>query len=135
VSTHDKQVIILTQAMPGKVHDKKQLDQADVVSAVPDAVVIQGDLGFQGLQKEFVNIQLPHKKPKGKALTDQLKQANREFSRERVKCEHAHAGIKRYSAAAGIYRNRKANFDDRLMLVSTGLWNFYLKAAKVVAAD
>jgi DDE superfamily endonuclease len=122
-------VIILTKAVPGKVHDKKQLDKEDFVAKVPDEVLIQGDLGFQGLQKEFVNIQLPHKKPKGKELADELKEENREFSRQRVKCEHAHAGIKRYNIAAGIYRNRKANFDDLLMLVSTGLWNFYLDAA------
>jgi hypothetical protein len=115
--------------MPGKVQDKKQLDQADFLSAVPDTIVIQADLGLQGLQKEYVNIQLPHNKPKGRALDEQWKQANPAFRRERVKCEHAHVGIKRYSVAAGIYRNRKANFDDRLMLVSTGLWNFYLKAA------
>jgi serine/threonine protein phosphatase PrpC len=46
-----------------------------------------------------------------------------------AKCEHAHAGIKRYKVAADIYRNRKVNFDDQLMLVSAGLWDFYLKAA------
>lgn len=119
----------MTRAMLGKVHDKKQLDKEDFVAKVPDEVLIQGDLGFQGLQKEFVNIQLPHKKPKGKELEDELKTENREFSSQRVKCEHAHAGIKRYNVAAGIYRNHKANFDDLLMLVSTGLWNFYLKAA------
>ncbi|NES07861.1 MAG: hypothetical protein F6K22_36795 [Okeania sp. SIO2F4] len=38
-------------------------------------------LGFQGLQKEFVNIKIPTKKPKGKELTDQQKQVNREKSR------------------------------------------------------
>ncbi|PZO50566.1 MAG: transposase, partial [Phormidesmis priestleyi] len=27
------------------------------------------------------------------------------------------------------YRNRVTNFDDRLMLNATGLWNFYLDAA------
>jgi hypothetical protein len=115
--------------MPGKIHDKKQLDQEDLVGKVPDEILIQGDLGFQGLQKEFVNIQLPHKKPKGKELEAVLKEENREFSRQRVKCEHAHAGIKRYSVAGGIYRNHKIDFDDLLMLVSTGLWNFYLMAA------
>jgi hypothetical protein len=52
-----------------------------------------------------------------------------EFSSQRVKCEHAHAGIKRYNCVVSIYRNRKADFDDRLMLVATGLWNFYLNAA------
>jgi hypothetical protein len=44
-------------------------------------------------------------------------------------CEHAHAGIKRYNAASAVYRNRVTDFDDRLMLVAAGLWNFYLDAA------
>ncbi len=38
-------------------------------------------------------------------------------------------GLKRYNCVAGVYRNRVTNFDDRLMLISTGLWNFYLEAA------
>lgn len=121
--------MILTKAMPGKMHDKKQLDLEDFVSHVPDAILIQGDLGFQGLQKEYVNIKLPHKKPKGQTLSAELKAENRELSRQRVKCEHAHAGIKRYKIAADTYRNHKVDFDDLLMLISTGLWNFYLGAA------
>ena len=36
-----------------------------------DEVAIEGDLGFQGLQNEFVNVHLPHKKPRGKELTDE----------------------------------------------------------------
>ena len=40
-----------------------------------------------------------------------------------------HAGIKRYNAVSAIYRNRVPDFDDRLMLTSAGLWNFYLEAA------
>jgi DDE superfamily endonuclease/Helix-turn-helix of DDE superfamily endonuclease len=128
-STREKRVILLTKARPGKVHDKRQLDEEDVVSNIPDEVPIEGDLGFQGLQKEFENIHLPHKKPRGKALTEQQKQENRDFSAQRVKCEHAHGGIKRYNAVAFIYRNRVTDFDDHLMLVATGLWNFYLEAA------
>jgi hypothetical protein len=99
------------------------------VEAIPEEIPIEGDLGFQGLQKEFENIHLPHKKPKGKELTEEQKQENREFSRQRVACEHAHAGIKRYNAVSAVYRNRVPDFDDRLMLVATGLWNFYLEAA------
>lgn len=38
--------------------------------------------------------------------------------------------MKRYKAAADVYRNRQENFDDRLVMVTTaGLWNFYLAAA------
>jgi hypothetical protein len=128
-STRKKRVIILTKARPGTVHDKRQLDEAEIVENIPEEIPIEGDLGFQGLQNEFENIHLPHKKPKGKELTEQQKQENREFSRQRVACEHAHAGMKRYNAVSAVYRNRVADFDDRLMLIAGGLWNFYLDAA------
>jgi hypothetical protein len=87
------------------------------------------DLGFQGVQKDYDNILLPQKKPKGGVLTDQQKQQNRALSSRRVVWENAFAGVKRYNAVAGIYRNRVPNFDDRLMLTACGLWNFYWKAA------
>ncbi len=128
-STRKKRVILLTKAQPGKLHDKRQLDEAELVENIPDEVSVEGDLGFQGLQKEFVNIHLPHKKPRGKELSDQQKQENKAFSRQRVVCEHAHAGMKRYNAVSAIYRNRVPDFDDRLMLTAAGLWNFYLEAA------
>jgi hypothetical protein len=128
-STRKKRVILLTKARAGTVHDKRQLEEEDLVGNIPDEVAIEGDLGFQGLQNEFENVHLPHKKPKGKKLSEQQKQENREFSRQRVKCEHAHAGIKRYRSVTDVYRNRVPDFDDRLMLNAAGLWNWYLDAA------
>lgn len=128
-STLKKRVILLSHARGGRIHDKRQLEEVGLVEFIPDEVAIEGDLGFQGLQNEFDNVHLPHKKPKGKELSEQQKQENREFSHQRVKCEHAHAGIKRYRAVTDVYRNRVPNFDDRLMLNAAGLWNFYLDAA------
>lgn len=128
-STPDKRVIILTKARGGKIHDKRQLDEEVLVEYLPDDVDIEADLGFQGLQNEYEGVFLPHKKPKGKELSALQKMQNREFSRQRVKCEHAHAGIKRYNSVTSVYRNRVPDFDDRLMLNATGLWNFYLDAA------
>jgi DDE superfamily endonuclease/Helix-turn-helix of DDE superfamily endonuclease len=126
-STRKKRVILLTKAQPGKVHDKRQLDEAALVENIPDEVRVEGDLGFQGLQNEFVNIHLPHKKPRGKELSEEQKQQNKEFSSQRVVCEHAHAGMKRYNAVSAVYRNRVSDFDDHLMLTAAGLWNFYLE--------
>lgn len=128
-STRKKRIILLTKARAGRVHDKRQLDEENLVEHIPETVPIEGDLGFQGLQNEFENIHLPHKKPRGKELTEAQKQENREFSRQRVKCEHAHAGMKRYASVTAVYRNRVTDFDDRLMLNAAGLWNFYLDAA------
>jgi hypothetical protein len=121
-------VIILTPSRAGKAHDKRQLDEEDLVSTIPEQVAVEEDLGFQGLQNEFANIRLPHKKPRGQELSEQQKQENREFSRQRVKCEQAHAGIKRHNAVSVVYRNRVPGFDDRLMLNAAGLWTFYLDA-------
>lgn len=128
-TTRKKRVIVLSKARPGKIHDKRQLDEENLVDNIPDEIPIEGDLGFQGLQNEFVNIRLPHKKPKGQELSEQQKQENKDFSRQRVVCEHAHAGMKRYNAVSNVYRNRVPDFDDRLMLTAAGLWNFYLEAA------
>jgi DDE superfamily endonuclease/Helix-turn-helix of DDE superfamily endonuclease len=128
-STRKTRVMILTQARPASVHDQRQLDEEDLVNNIPEEIPIEGDLGFQGLQNEFDNIHLPHQKPRGKELSDQQKQENRELSRQRVKCEHAHAGIKRYGSVAAVYRNRVPDFDDQLMLIAAGLWNLYLEVA------
>ena len=124
-----KRVLVLTQAREGKLHDKRFHDEDDIAGAVPDEISIEVDLGFLGLQKEYDNIHLPHRKPKGGELSDQQKQENRALSQSRVICEHAFAGVKRYNAVSAIYRNRKAKFDDHLMLTAAGLWNFYLIAA------
>jgi hypothetical protein len=37
--------------------------------------------------------------------------------------------VKRYRAVSDVYRNRKPDFDDDLMLTAAGLWNYYLEAA------
>ena len=124
-----KRVLVLTKAREGKLHDKRFDDEDDIASSIPDEIPIEVDLGFLGLQKEYLNIRLPHRKPKGGELSIHQKQENRALSQSRVVCENAFAGVKRYNAVSAIYRNRKAGFDDNLMLTAAGLWNFYLIAA------
>ncbi len=125
----DKRILIFSKAYHGKNHDQGILNQEQWVDSIPGEVKIQGDLGFQGLQNEYVNVDIPHKKPKGGQLTDQQKEENRDLASERVVCEHAFAGVKRYGIATDIYRNRLKDFDDHSMFTAAGLWNFYLMAA------
>ena len=124
-----KRVLVLSKAREGKLHDKRFHDEDDIAQGVPDAIPIEVDLGFLGLQKEYNNIHLPHKKPKGGELSETQKQENRVLSQSRVVCENAFAGVKRYNAVSVVYRNRIEAFDDHLMLTAAGLWNFYLLAA------
>lgn len=123
-----KRVIGLSQAREGKVHDKRLLDEVGMAGGIPDEIPIAVDLGFQGLQNEYLNIEIPHKKPCGGVLSDAQKQENRERSSRRVRCENAFAGVKRYRVVSDVYRNRMPDFDDCSMLMATGLWNFYLMA-------
>ncbi len=137
---------MLTQAYNGKDHDKGILNQEKWGEYIPEEVQIDGDSGFQGLQKERANVRIPHKKPKGGELTDEQKadatdmsfhgishahqaEDNRQLASERVVCEHAFARVKRYGIASNVYRNRTEGFDDCSMLTAAGLWNFYLMAA------
>ncbi|MGD1700223.1 hypothetical protein [Dapis sp. BLCC M229] len=43
-------------------------------------IPIEVDSGFQGIQHQYENICIPHKKPKGGELTEQQKQENRKLS-------------------------------------------------------
>ncbi|WP_347277615.1 MULTISPECIES: transposase family protein [Leptolyngbya] len=124
-----KRVLVLSQASEGKLHDQRFEVEEEIAFHIPDEIPIEVDLGFQGLQSEYTNIRIPHKKPRGGELTEEQKQQNRSLSQSRVVCENAFAGIKRYGAVSAIYRNRTQDFDDHLMLTAAGLWNFYLQVA------
>lgn len=124
-----KKILQLTPTCNGKIHDKKIHDQFDLIGGIPDMVKVQADSGFQGVQKIYDNVFLPQKKPRGGELTAEQKEENRQLSRERVRCENAFSGVKRYNAVSSTYRNRKEEFDDKLMVTACGLWNFYLEVA------
>lgn len=125
----ERKILVFSRAYAGRHNDKGILNQEGWAEWIPDEIPIQADLGFLGLQKEVVNVELPHKKPRGGELSDVQKAENQALASERVVCEHAFAGLKRYGIAHQVYRNRKDGFDDRSMFTAAGLWNFYLEAA------
>ncbi|MDJ0556207.1 MAG: hypothetical protein QNJ68_17580 [Microcoleaceae cyanobacterium MO_207.B10] len=43
-------------------------------------ISIEVDSGFQGLQNQYENIRIPHKKPKGRELNEQQKLENKKLS-------------------------------------------------------
>lgn len=67
---------------------------------------------------------MPTKKPKGKELTDEQKQENREISSFRVIVEHAICGAKRCRIVKDRLRCHKFGFEDLIMELACGLHNF-----------
>lgn len=109
----NKRILLLSEAHNGKDHEKGILNQEKGEEYRPEEVQIDGDSGFQGLQKERANVRIPHKKPKGGELTEEQKEENRQLASERVVCEHAFAGVKRDGIASNVYRNHVEGFDAR----------------------
>jgi hypothetical protein len=117
-------IVLLTLTCEGKKHDKKVSDEADF--ELPSGSCLYQDTGFQGFALEGVIIVQPKKKPKGKALTQDDKDRNRQISSVRVRVEHAIGGAKRYRIVKDKIRNWKDDFRDQVMATCCGLHNFRL---------
>ena len=94
------------------------------------------DSGFQGIRSDYEGkgIEHPVKKPrKSKAnpapeLTAEQKEFNQAISQIRIRVENAISGLKRYNILVHAFRNRTKDFDDTVVEVCGGLWNFSLNA-------
>ena len=115
---------LLTPTCEGKKHDKKIADETNLV--LPKGSSLCQDTGFQGFALSSVTMIQPMKKPRGKELTPEQKESNRQISRLRIRVEHAIGGVKRYRIVKDQVRARKDNFRDRVMETCCGLHNFRL---------
>jgi hypothetical protein len=122
-----KKILVISKTKSGRRHDKRLLDK--MILKIPDNVTKLVDSGFQGLDKIFPNVLIPKKNSKKNPLTSLQKEENRIISSFRVVVEHAIGGIKRFGVLSQTLRNRKAFFDDLVIEVCSGLWNYHLKVA------
>ena len=91
-------------------------------------------LGYLGIQADDRGdqIEIPAKKARkskknpNPQLSAVQKAANTALSQVRIFVEHAIGGMKRYNILVHSFRNRKANFEDDVIGVCAGLWNFVL---------
>jgi len=135
MTTLKKMIIFLGQTTGGRHHDYTLLKQA-FPPEFPwfELITLLVDLGFQGIQSDYEgdDIRIPHKKPRKSKqnpdphLSVEQKQANQAVGRVRVLVENAIAGLKRFNILTHPFRNRSEDFDDDVIFVCAGLWNFYL---------
>lgn len=94
------------------------------------------DLGFLGIETDYEGniktIVIPEKKPRKSKknpkpeLTEKQQAKNKVKSQFRIKVENAIGGAKRFGAVAQVFRNKKEDFNDAVMEIACGLWNFHL---------
>ncbi len=82
-----KKVKVLSATCEGKKHDKRLADEQAI--PFPKGSKVWKDTGFQGYEPADVTTYQPMKKPKGKELTTEQKQTNKELSKERIGVEHS----------------------------------------------
>jgi len=117
-----KRILWLSRTFDGHVHDKKIADEQPL--RFPAGITLWQDTGFLGHKPENVIVRMPTKKPKGRDLTPEQKQENREISSFRIIIEHAIGGVKRCRIVKERFRCYKFGFDDLVMLIACGLHNF-----------
>lgn len=127
VADEKKRILILTKSKSGRRHDKRLADKEELFLRLPPEVTAWTDTGFQGVTRDHPKTYMPKKATKNHPLTEMEKEDNRIISGLRIVAEHAIGGMKRFKAAADIYRNRIPNTDDRFNLLCAGLWNFHLQ--------
>lgn len=115
--------IICTDFCPGSCHDFRLFKESKLPIHPDNNVAV--DSGYQGIQKQHKNSQLPKKKSKKSPLAKQDKRCNRELASTRVTNEHVIGRIKRFKIIANRYRNRRKRFSLRFNLIA-GFYNYEL---------
>ena len=135
ISTVEKVILYLGQTFTGHHHDyamlKKEFSPEEDWFVDLDVFV---DLAYLGMPEAYrgESIHLPNKKPRRSKkkpetfLSDKQKSENRALSQIRVFVENAIGGVKRYNILVHRFRNHKTNFDDLVIGICAGLWNFSL---------
>jgi hypothetical protein len=122
VTDGEHHIRAISEAVPGATHDKKLSDGVKTVVRLPDGCEVDADKGYQGLDKQVtlvtvrnaetgeeqqvprLQVKTPFKKPKGKELTDEQEEFNRQLSAIRVRVEHCIGWVKNWAIIATRFR-------------------------------
>jgi hypothetical protein len=121
-----KRILLVSPTKPGRRHDKNCVDRILLTEHIPACVALWGDSGFQGIHHKHQNTIVSKRGRKDRPLTEEEKQENHIISSFRVVVEHAIGGMKRYRVMTDTLRNKIGMFDDRIAVVTAGLWNYRL---------
>ena len=122
VTDGEHHILAISEAVPGKIHDKNLSDQLQTVERLPDGCEANADKGYQGLAEQVsqvavadpetganqqvprLAVKTPVKKSKGKELTQEQQIFNTHLSQVRVRIEHCIGWIKNWAIIATRFR-------------------------------
>jgi hypothetical protein len=127
----NRRILLVSPTKGGRVHDIKQFKKWQVGESIPKHVALWCDKGFTGVGQSLRHdgpVVTPHKKPRGKELSSEQREDNKIICGIRMVVEHAIGGVKRFGSMSQVYRNKKGQ-DDQMILICSALWNLHLQYA------
>jgi hypothetical protein len=112
----------LSDTSAGRTHDTRMAEATPY--PVPTGSRLLQDRGFLAFTLDHVEMIMPTKKPRGRALTRAQKAANRRLARRRVRIEHVNSRVKRCRIVHDTSRLRQAGVRDLVMEICCALHNF-----------
>lgn len=129
ISTDNRKIEYVSLSYSGKIHDYTLLKREfSSEQNWFENFILQVDLAYFGINTTYKikEVLIPHKKPKGKELTDEQKEENKVLASKRIKVEHSISGLKRYRILVDRLRIHLVDLYDSIVGVCAGLWNFNL---------
>jgi DDE superfamily endonuclease len=117
--------LFLRETYAGRTHDKRMAEATPY--PFPAGSRWLQDLGFLAFTLDQVEIILPTRKPRGRALTRRQRAAKRRIARRRVRIEHVNSSVKRCRMVHDTCRLRKAGVCDLIMEICCALHNFRVR--------
>jgi DDE superfamily endonuclease len=118
-------ILFLSDTYAGSTHDKRIAEATPYL--LPAGSRLLQDLGLLAFTLPQVEVIMPTRKPRGRALTRTQKAANRRIARRRVRLEHVNSSVKRCRIVHDTSRLRKAGVRDRVREVCCALHNFRVR--------
>ena len=118
-------MLFLSDTYAGSTHDKRMAEATPY--PLPAGSRLLQDLGCLAVTLDHVEIIMPTKKPRGRALTRAQKRAHRRIARRRVRIEHVNSRVKRCRIVHDTNRLRKVGGRDLVMEICCALHNFRVR--------
>lgn len=131
-------IVALGGSVPGSTHDLTLLRGSGVLENLGPGEAGMADKGYVGVDKYYpgVTVILPHKAARGRPLTAEQKEANREIARHRIVVEHTLAQVNRFTALRQVFRGKQRERHSGVIRVVGKLVNqrLQVKPLKTYAA-
>lgn len=115
IVTEKGKIVSASDSVPGRVHDYALRKRGP---PLPEGARVYADSGFQGLQDDHPDTDIPYKKSKKHPLTRDEKAYNHALSRFRVRVEHKIAQIKRFRILSDRFRYPRPSHTAKFAVVA-----------------